>query len=306
MPFVQTDTVTLHYETLGSGDDVVFVHGLGANLAFWYWGAGRLIARRHHVIAYDLRGHGRSSMPAVGYTLDAMCGDLLALLDHLGIPRAHIVGHSYGARVALCFAGRFPARCTSLTVVDTQISAVQPPMRLGEWGYWPRWKQHLQTSGVNALPDDDEVIDFRLLARLSEAAVPRLGSGVRRRAPSLAMRNRGLGGERTSAQWRALLERTSAAEDLNDEGPLAASFLAAIRVPTLLVYGRYSHCLPSSEMLLTLIPGARRIVIRNAGHFLPAVKPRLFARALARFVDGMRMPAARAPVALVIGSEVRS
>ncbi|MCU0839637.1 MAG: alpha/beta hydrolase [Rhodospirillales bacterium] len=305
MPFVQTDTVTLHYETLGSGDDVVFVHGLGANLAFWYWGAARLIARRHHVIAYDLRGHGRSSMPAAGYTLDAMCSDLLALLDHLGIAHAHIVGHSYGARVALCFAGRFPTRCTSLTVVDTQIGAVQPPMRLGEWGYWPRWKQHLQTSGMNPLPTDDEVIDFRLLARLSEAAVPRLGSGVRRRAPSLAMRTRGLG-ERTGRQWRALLERTTAAEELNDESPLAASFVSAVRVPTLLVYGRLSHCLPSSETLLTLIPGARRIVIRNAGHFLPAVKPRLFARALSRFVNGLRLPPAAAPAARLIRSEARS
>lgn len=289
MPLLATEGVTLHFQTLGHGSDLVLIHGLGANLAFWYWGPGRLMARRFHVLTYDLRGHGRSSMPASGYTLTQMSNDLAALLDHLGIARAHIVGHSYGARIALCFAGRFAERTSSLTVVDTQIRALQPPLRLSEWPHWPRWKAQLLATGHSELPADDAVIDFRLLARFSEAAAPRGGGLFAAGGRPLSVRNRDMG-ERGGRRWLRLLETTSAAEELADERPLDAAFLGAIRVPTLLLYGRYSHCLPSSEGLLSLIPEAERIIIPDAGHFLPAVKPVLFARAVKRFVsDGVRL-----------------
>jgi pimeloyl-ACP methyl ester carboxylesterase len=288
MPIVDAGAMQLNYEVLGEGADVVLIHGLGANHAFWYWGAGRMLAQRARVWMYDLRGHGRSTMTAAGYTLSEMAADLLALMDHLGIARSHVVGHSYGARVALCFAGTHPERVISLTVVDTQIRALQAPLRLRDWPHWPKWRQHLVETGHIDLPGEDTVIDFRLLERFSEAAAPREGAGLRPRFRQLSMRNRDMG-ERGSGRWRRLLETTTAGEELADERPLDAAFVSTIRLPTLLLYGRYSHCLPTSDRLMSLMPDCRRIIIPEAGHFLPAVKPLLFARALNRFVSDPRL-----------------
>ena len=171
MPLVKTTDAALHYQLLGDeGESVVLIHGLGANLAFWYWGAARPIARRARVVAYDLRGHGRSTMPERGYRLTDMCRDLDRLLDSQGIERAHIVGHSFGARVALAYAGAHPDRVRTVTVADTQLRTLQPQLRLRDWSYWPRWKRDLQAQGHVDLPADDDWIDFRLLAHFNQIA----------------------------------------------------------------------------------------------------------------------------------------
>src|SRR4051794_6099164 len=99
MPKVVARGLRTHYQQLGSGPDLVLLHGLGANLAFWYLGAGPLLASDHRVTAYDLRGHGLSGHSASGYTTGELLADLLALMDRLGIERAAVVGHSYGAAV---------------------------------------------------------------------------------------------------------------------------------------------------------------------------------------------------------------
>src|SRR5688500_4304389 len=108
MPTLPTSVVELNYLQLGAGDDLVLIHGLGANISFWYFGAARRLSRRRNVLMYDLRGHGRSSTPEAGYRLTAMAGDLRSLLDHFRSARADVVGHSFGGRVALTFAALYP------------------------------------------------------------------------------------------------------------------------------------------------------------------------------------------------------
>ena len=94
-------------------------------------------------------------------------------------------------------------------------------------------------------------------------------------------------GARGSQKWQTLLETTTAATELQDEGDVPADRLPGLTMPVLLIYGALSHCVPSSERLLEVIPDARRIMVPNAGHFFPIVKPRLFARALRMFVAGV-------------------
>ena len=84
MPQVVARGVRTHYHQLGSGPDLVLVHGLGANLAFWYLGAAPLLAADHRVTAYDLRGHGLTARTPAGYTTAELAADLVALLDQLG------------------------------------------------------------------------------------------------------------------------------------------------------------------------------------------------------------------------------
>lgn len=320
MARLQLPDVRLNYQFLGpersSTPPVVLIHGLGTNLAFWYLGAGRLLAPQHRLLMYDLRGHGASSMPAAGYTLDRHCHDLSELLSANGIGRAHVVGHSYGARVALRFATLNPGQVETLTVADTQVRSLQPPMRLAEWPYWKTWKADLIAKGASNLPPDDALIDFQLLADLgghmggsapallpgqdpaaadAEDTPSAAAAGWASRAPArrggIDLGSRRMG-RRGLQRWQTLLDDTTARAELADESPLCRDALARIEMPTLLMYGKLSHCVPTADALLDIIPNARRILVPGAGHFFPVVKPRLFAGAFTSFQALARQSAA--------------
>jgi pimeloyl-ACP methyl ester carboxylesterase len=277
--------VVLHYQSAGEGEAVVLIHGLGANLAFWFMSVGRHLARQYKVITYDLRGHGASSITPGGYMLPNMVDDLSVLLDHLEVERAHIVGHSFGARVALTFAIMNAHRVTSLTIADTQVRCLQPPMQLRDWPHWPRWKSELEAQGHTSLPDDQQVITFELLANFNDLAPSfahgGLGPARRRAAPSLRRRDMG---KRGAQRWQRLLQTTRAREEFADETPLTNERIADIRAPTLAVYGELSHCMPSCRELQRLIPGCEVQIVPGAGHFHPAVKPRRFMHILETFL----------------------
>ena len=131
MAMAEVNGVRLHYQQLscerthGEVEDVVLIHGLAANLAFWYLQIGHALARNYRVTMYDLRGHGRSSMPQQGYTPAEQAEDLRQLLDHLGIGRAHFIAHSFGGTIALNLACEQPQRFRSLTIADTHIAAIR-------------------------------------------------------------------------------------------------------------------------------------------------------------------------------------
>ena len=104
---VSIDGGRLHYRRQGHGDTVVLVHGFGLDQRVWepQWSA---LAAHFDVIAYDLRGFGRSTLPdSAPY---AHHEDLRALLDALGVERTHLVGHSLGGGVAASFAVAYPQR----------------------------------------------------------------------------------------------------------------------------------------------------------------------------------------------------
>ena len=96
---------------------IVCVHGLTANHTCWYPMAETL-APAHRLIAYDLRGRGDSDKPASGYSLAHHGADLLGLLDHFGLERAVIMGHSLGAHIAVRFAAHHPERVDRLILFD--------------------------------------------------------------------------------------------------------------------------------------------------------------------------------------------
>lgn len=303
---------TLHFQRAGAGETIVLIHGLGANLAFWFMSIGRVLARDYHIVCYDLRGHGASAMPERDYLLPHMVQDLNGLLDHLEVAKAHIVGHSFGARVALAHAILAPERQATLTIADTQAKCLQGPMRLREWPHWTRWKRELQEMGHQSLPSDEEVITFELLkhfndlssgfahgslaapagasagdgAKLPAAvkkkrAARRAAAGKGPAAPSLRRRDMGRKG---GARWTELMEHTSAKAEFADEQPLTREAIGAIRVPTLAMYGELSHCIPSCRQLEKLIPRTHVAIVPGAGHFHPAVKPRRFVKLLDHFL----------------------
>src|SRR5437660_10378045 len=119
MPDVDLGDVRIAYELHGAGDRfVVLTHGLGSALGFWSPHVAKLAAH-HRVLRWDLRGAGASAKPPGPYDPALFARDLAALLDQLGEPAAHLVGHSGGGVVSQRFALDFPARTRSLVLVST-------------------------------------------------------------------------------------------------------------------------------------------------------------------------------------------
>ncbi|MDO7904488.1 acetoin dehydrogenase dihydrolipoyllysine-residue acetyltransferase subunit [Pseudomonas sp. K1(2024)] len=107
----------LRWFELGEGDTpLVLVHGFAGDLNNWLFNHPALAAERR-VIALDLPGHGESAKALQRGDLDELSAALLALLDHLGIARAHLAGHSMGGAVCLNAARLAPQRVASLTLV---------------------------------------------------------------------------------------------------------------------------------------------------------------------------------------------
>ncbi|MGE3858157.1 MAG: alpha/beta fold hydrolase [Dehalococcoidia bacterium] len=117
MPHVAANGVNLYYEERGSGTPIVFVHEFAGDSASWHLQL-RHFARRYRCIAYNARGYPPSEVPQdlASYSQDHAVGDLLGVLDGLGIERAHIVGLSMGGYATLHFGIRHPERCLSITV----------------------------------------------------------------------------------------------------------------------------------------------------------------------------------------------
>jgi pimeloyl-ACP methyl ester carboxylesterase len=119
---VELNGTTLHYGTWGtySGPDrtAILVHGLTANHLTWSALGPALAARGWYAVGVDLRGRGLSGKPAHGYGIPFHVNDLLSLSDALGLPSAHIVGHSLGAQIALYMAALFPTRVGKVVLVD--------------------------------------------------------------------------------------------------------------------------------------------------------------------------------------------
>ena len=110
-------TALATHEWPGSGPAIVAIHGLTSNHTVWYPVADAL-AGSHRLIAYDLRGRGDSGKPEQGYSLAEHCADLLGLLDHLGLARAIVMGHSLGAHIGVRFAAVHPERVAKLVLFD--------------------------------------------------------------------------------------------------------------------------------------------------------------------------------------------
>ena len=112
--------VTLHVRDQGSGSPVVLLHGWPDTGDLWRHQVSTLTAAGYRVIAPDLRGFGGSGKPAdlAAYTAPVLVGDVVGLLDALGIQRAHLVGHDWGAAVTWMTAALVPDRVTSMTALS--------------------------------------------------------------------------------------------------------------------------------------------------------------------------------------------
>ncbi|MGH9748316.1 MAG: alpha/beta fold hydrolase [Candidatus Polarisedimenticolia bacterium] len=284
MPIASIHGVTLNYRQAGEGPDLVLVHGLGANHAFWRLDVLLPLARRFRVTVYDLRGHGYSGMPSSGYTSADLAGDLVGLLDHLGIERAPVAGHSFGGVVALHAALRNPERVAGLALIDARVRAVQETLRLQGWPDWEAVKGMMSDLNLE-VPEDEDDAGLYILERL---ASPEFRDLRRRIAKYDTYEGyvpfAGLGGGQRSAQrFFDLLNTTTAGRDFRDPAGLTREAIRALAAPLLALYGENSRCVESCRGLQALVPGCRVVLVPGAGHYFPATRPQAVVEALVSF-----------------------
>jgi len=118
MPTVQTGDIATYYEETGTGDPLVLICGLSADLQVWRFLVPEL-SKRYRVICYDNRGAGRTEAPDAPYSIPGMASDLAALLDRLKIDAAHVLGWSMGGAIAQAFALAHPQRVRRLLLLST-------------------------------------------------------------------------------------------------------------------------------------------------------------------------------------------
>ena len=275
MPIAEVNGVRLNYLQTEEPDgqtrpDLVMVHGLATNMAFWYLPYAPIFAKRFRVTVYDLRGLGRSQMTPDGYTPQNLAKDLSALLDHLGIARAHILAHSFGGVIALNLACGEPRRVQSLVLADTHVAAVRKRHGNRDWGSRASVQKVLDDHGV-ALDTRDPFFGYRLLTevahlQLRKQVVPQALLDLL--GPMMSKH-----GKRTAAQWVKLMDQTNAESQLMGDDGLTLDSLRKLRMPILALYGDHSQARLTGKELLDVWPHAEFRRVRDAGHFFPASRP---------------------------------
>jgi pimeloyl-ACP methyl ester carboxylesterase len=268
---VRAGGVRLHHRSAGRGRDVVLLHGLAADLSFWYLRYVPLLARDRRVITFDLRGHGLSSTPRSGYTTRQMARDLLRLMDGLGVARADVAGHSYGGAVALHAALLAPERVRTVALVDARVPSLQPLLDQDERDQWGQMRTRVRRRGGRVTREVPQVA----YSYLDELA--RLEGTARHGLPAT--------GRFAADRWRTLLETTTALQDLARPAGLTARRIAGLPHPVLAVYGELSHCLPTARKITALLPATELEVVPGAGHFHPIAHPHQLAGRLSSFWD---------------------
>ena len=258
---VQVNGVTLPYEIEGSGAPLVLIHGWAVHRGFWDTDVDRF-ARHYTVIRYDRRGFGEASGKP---DITADPADLKALLEQLDHARAHIVGHSQGAAVALTFAVRYPEMVNGLVL----FGAVPPAgfgLPPGEDGPpVAEWIAAGKAYGVDSLRAAIGVWAAEQFGDLSPEDAQRAGA--------LLQSYRGL--DLIDPDPPSMLAEPARIDELR-----------LVQAPTLVVNGQQEmpYFRLVADALTYGISGARKIVIPGGGHVVNWAEPERFAAEVLRFL----------------------
>jgi pimeloyl-ACP methyl ester carboxylesterase len=258
--------IKIHHQSVGEGPDVVMVHGITGNLAVWHLNIVPALADRFRLLTYDLRGHGYSDAPPTGYSPDDMATDLRDLLDALEIDRPVVVGHSYGADIALYFAARWPERVREVIAIEAALPAMEEVRRHDQWIGWSYWVSALEAAGLEVPPD--RRADLRYLIRATIGLPKQWGPF------------RGL--PRNPKPMLRLLEETSLPEDYRCIGTLTLERVETLQARVVLMYAEQSAFVDTFEYLRAHLPNVQPLLLPRTqwGHFGPLEQPDVVARHL--------------------------
>src|SRR6218665_2549408 len=258
MSYFERDGCQLHYEDRGQGEPVLLVHGLGSSIQDWEYQIPEL-AKTRRVLAIDVRGHGRSGKPRDAYQMSDFSADVIGLIDHLGLPKVHLVGISMGGMIAFQVGVERPELLSSLTIVNSAPEVIARTLA-------ERW----------------QLTKRKVLSRL--LSLETIGKGL---APILFPR-------REQAELRLKVEQRW---PQNDKRAYLASLdaiinwsvrerLHVITCPTLVVTADRDYTsVDYKKSYLGELPNARLVVIEKSRHATPMDQPERFNSTLIEFLD---------------------
>ncbi|MDX5371977.1 MAG: alpha/beta hydrolase [Pseudomonadaceae bacterium] len=258
MPHFDHGGCRLYYEEHGQGEPLLLVHGLGSSTRDWEYQIPHL-ARRRRVLSLDLRGHGQSDKPRGRYSMAGFAADVAALIEHLGLPRVHLVGISMGGMVGFQLGVERPELLRSLCIVNSA-PEVKAKSAADWWMLAKRWS----------------------LSRL--LSMQTIGQGL----------GRLLFPRPEQAELRAKIEQRW---PQNDKRAYLASLdaiigwgvrerLARIDCPTLVVTADRDYTpVALKEAYVRELPDARLVVIEQSRHATPMDQPERFNAVLEEFLD---------------------
>lgn len=256
MAFIRANEIVLHHQVVGRREGapvLVFANSLGSDFRIWQEIVPSF-ADRYRIVLYDKRGHGLSDAPSGPYTIDDHTEDLLALLDHLHVENAALVGLSVGGLIAQRIAVKAQARVRALVLCDTAA-------KIGTPGSWAERIAAVEASGIEGIADS---VMQRWFTPPFRATRPAEWNG-----------------------WRNMLVRTPVQGYVGTCAAIRDADLttdaARIAVPTLCLVGDQDGSTPPDLVRHTagLIPGARFNIIEEAGHIPCIEQP----HATARLID---------------------
>jgi 3-oxoadipate enol-lactonase len=259
MDFVKVDEDVLLARRDGepAARALVFANALGTDLRVWDR-LVRYLADRFHLVRYDMRGHGLSTLAARAPDLEILAGDLATVMDQLDTGPAVVVGCELGAQVALTLARRRPELAASLVLMGGAARLDTPEL-------WNGRGERARAGGLDAVADD-------VLAEW-------LPEAFRRQRPD------------ETRIWRAMLTRTPAAAYAAGADVLAGSDVGAaargVTVPSLVLAGAAAGParLEASTALAQLIDGSAETRVSDAALLAHVAQPAPVAAAILGFLE---------------------
>lgn len=244
MEKINVNGIELAYERRGKGTPLVLLHGYPLDHHTWDFVAP-LLEGTFDLILPNLRGFGQSTTVDSQFTMDALASDILGLLDHLGIQKTAIAGHSMGGYVALAFAKLYPERVSGLGLVSTQVLADPPDRKEGR---------------------------YKTAAEVAEKGI----SGVVE-----AMTPKFTPDEKLQTSAREIMERQKPAAVIGALKAMAermdmSSLLTTIKFPVVVIHGDADSLIPidRAREVKSAVPQAHLVELNGTGHLpmMEAVK----------------------------------
>lgn len=269
MSFALTDDgVKLHVEEAGSGTPIVFVHEFGGDHRS-FEPQMRFFSRRHRVVTFGARGYPPSDVPqdVAAYSQARAVDDIIAVMDHLGIDKAHIVGVSMGGFATVHFGLTYPQRALSLTVASAGYGAEKEFEDFFR-GVSEKVAAQFEAQGAEKFSHTYGFAASRIAYLLKD---PRGHAEFRR----MLGEHSASGSANT---MRGVQMRRPSLYDLEDR-------LKEMTLPTLIIVGdEDDHCLQPALYMKRTIPASGVLVLPKTGHTINLEEPELFNRAVADFI----------------------
>ncbi len=273
MAFATVNGVRLFYQVSGRGEPIVLIPGLGLDHTYFRYAIPEL-ERHFRVIAYDPRGVGQSDRPTVEYTMELWADDLRALLAHLGVDRAHVVGSSLGGCVALALLRQAPDLAKTLVL----LAAFSELDRSLETNF------RMRIAIVETLGMGPVIRDHVLLWTLSREFIqtPRGAEAAEALLASLSTNEPAL-----YVEFLRSILRFGRVMPGQEREPKFTTYLPTIVTPTLVVVGDRDILTPVSfsRTIVGRMPNAELAVIPECGHITFIEKPAENTRLIADFLQ---------------------